>query len=378
MSEQGRVVSVDSMAHGGAGVARMDGKVVFVEGGVPGDVVEVAITHDDRRFRRGRVARVVRPSPDRVEPPCPVFDRCGGCDWQMGAVEAQGRWKADIVRGQMIHLGGVESPPVADTRPVGPAYGYRNRIDLRVSGGKPALYEAGSHRPVEIDHCPQVVEAISGVIAVLEPDPSVDRITLRASERTGEFASMERRRGRWSRARLHEMVAGMRFRITGRAFFQVNTAGADVLVALVAECLDLGPGDVLLDGYAGGGLFSATVGADAAAVVAVESDHVACGDLAANAPGASIVRMPFHRSAEEIGGVDAAVVDPPRTGLGRDAVAVLVDSDVDRLAYVSCDPASFARDTRDLTAGGFALESVVPVDMFPQTHHVELVAGFVR
>jgi 23S rRNA (uracil1939-C5)-methyltransferase len=374
----GGAIRITGMAHGGAGVGRVDGKVVFVDGAVLGDVVHVETLRDKARYRRAVVSTVEVPSPHRIDPPCPVFGRCGGCDWQMGDLEAQRHWKSEIVRGQLAHVGGLGDVAVAETEAVGPGFGYRNRIDLRVSDGKAALLEAGSHRPVVIDGCPLVVAPVSELIAGLRPGPGIDRITLRGSDRTGEAVELVRRDGRWSRGQLHEVVAGVRFRISGRAFFQVNTPGAERLVRLVADHLRPEPSDVLLDGYAGGGLFAATVGRDVGAVVAVEQDRVAGADLEVNAPSARLVAAPFAGAVGRFDEATVGVVDPPRSGLGREAVDLMVASSIGRLAYVSCDPASFARDAAGLVAGGFELERVVPVDMFPQTHHVELVGGFRR
>lgn len=330
----------------------------------------------DKRYAEGRLVSVVSPSGDRISPPCPVFDRCGGCDWQMISLDAQRRWKARIVAEQLHHLGGVVDPPVADTVAVSDGYGYRNRIDLRLDGGRPGLYAPRSHELVLIEDCPLVTPSLSSMLGQLSVDPDVDRVTLRGSERTGEHAVISRLKGRWSQAEIHERVDGHMFRISGRAFFQVNTGGADVLVALVKQALAPGADQVMLDGYAGGGLFSATVGDTARAVVAVESDPVAGADMRRNAPGASVVSEPFE--AAVLPRVDVAVVDPPRTGLGEDGVSTLVGAAPARLAYVSCDPAALARDTRWLGAAGYRLEAVTPVDMFPQTHHIEAVATFER
>lgn len=371
-------VEVESLAHGGRGVARRDGRVVFVAGGVPGDVVDVVITRDKGRFAEADVARVVTHSPSRVEPPCPVFSTCGGCDWQMIDLDAQRRHKADIVAGQLRHLGGVEAPPVVETRAVGPGFGYRNRIDLRVADGRPALLAARSHTRVVIENCPLVVPPIAAMIEDLEIEPGVDRLTLRASERTGEQVVLARRNRRWDDGVLHESVAGHVFQVSGRAFFQVNTPGAETLVELVHEALSPSPDDTLLDAYAGGGLFSATVGAAAGRVVAVESDRRALADLAVNAPTAQAVASQFEEAGGALGSVDVAVVDPPRTGMGEAGVAALMAASPDRVAYVSCDPAALARDTRLLAGEGYRLDRVTPVDMFPQTHHVEAVAVFVR
>lgn len=373
-----RPVRIESMAHGGDGVARIDGRVAFVGGAIPGDEVTVAVTAEKQRYLRGVVAEIRTPSPDRIGPPCPVFDRCGGCDWQMGSLAAQRRWKADIVRGQLAHLGGVDDPPVTSTVGVGPGFGYRNRIDVRISNGRPALYEAGSHRPVEIDDCPLVVPPISERLRRLAPGPGTERVTLRASTRTGHVTELARRRGRWETGTTSETVADVTFRITGRAFFQVNTPGAEALVGLVRDHLRVRDDERMLDGFAGGGLFSATVGAGVGRVVAVESDPLAGSDCAVNAPDARLVRRPFEEAGAAIGSVDVAVVDPPRTGLGPGGVEVLAGSGAERLAYVSCDPASFARDTAGLVAAGFDLVAVTPVDMFPNTHHVEIVGSFQR
>ncbi|CAN5828513.1 23S rRNA (uracil(1939)-C(5))-methyltransferase RlmD [soil metagenome] len=371
-------VELSSMAHGGSAVGRDQGRVVFVDGGVPGDTVTLRDVDDRGRFLKAGLGALVVPSPDRVEPPCPVFDRCGGCNWQMLSLEGQRRWKANTVADQLAHLGAVVDPPVSETLAVGPGFGYRNRIDLRVSEGQPALLERGSHRPVVIDDCPLVIEPISSVIRGLEPATEVDRVTIRASVVTGEMAVISRRSGRWEHATLHEEVAGRRFRITGRAFFQVNTTGAGALVRLVDDYLSPGPGDVLLDGYAGGGLFSVTVGSKAGRIVAVENDGRAQADLAVNAPGAELVGRPCERATAGIGRVDFAVVDPPRAGLGGDGVATLVEARPRRISYVSCDPASLARDLRLLIAAGYQLAEVVPVDLFPNTHHIEAVASLER
>ena len=368
--------TVDSLAHGGRGVAHVDGRVTFIDGAVPGDVVALGGLKPRRRFATAAVTAVVQASPDRVDPPCPVFDRCGGCDWQMISLPAQRRWKADIVASQIAHLGGLAHPPVEETMAVGPGFGYRNRIDLRVAAGRPALYAARSHDPVPIDHCPLVLGPISELIRQLQPTDGVDRVTLRASAVTGQTLELHRRSGRWDRGRIHEVVAGRRFQITDRAFFQVNTAGAELLVRLVRAALEVGASDTLLDGYAGGGLFSATVGSAARHVVAVESDRVALEDLAVNAPEATV--LPGEFAALRLPAVDKAVVDPPRTGLGVRGVEVLVGAKPAVICFVSCDPASLARDVGLFCRAGYRLESVTPVDMFPQTHHVEAVARLTR
>ena len=180
---------------------------------------------------------------------------------------------------------------------------------------------------------------------------------------------------------LVETVAGVAFRITGDAFFQNNTPGAEALVGLVAEALAPRPGETLLDAYAGGGLFGLTVGRGTAGVLAVESDPVAVEDLRHNAEAAPMPVRVVEGAVEEALPLlearwDLAVADPPRNGLGEGGVRAVVAGRPRAIAYVACDPASLARDTRMLVEAGYRLEWAVPVDLFPQTFHVETVAAF--
>jgi 23S rRNA (uracil1939-C5)-methyltransferase len=200
----------------------------------------------------------------------------------------------------------------------------------------------------------------------------VERLTLRAGANTGETLTLADD----DFGRIHELVAGKRFRISGRAFFQNNTGGAEALVRLVKDALDPKDGDVFIDAYAGGGLFSAAVG-EACRVYAVESDPLAASDLVVNAK-ATVLTERFESCTSLPTAWDVAVIDPPRAGLGRKGADRLLAGGPRAIAYVSCDPASFARDAALLGAGGYRLDWVQPVDMFPQTFHVEVVGRFLR
>ena len=180
-------------------------------------------------------------------------------------------------------------------------------------------------------------------------------------------------------ARITEDVDGFLFHVTGHAFFQPNTEGAESLVTFVREAVDDAAGGLFVDAFAGVGLFTATVGGPFPEVVAIESDPVAVRDLAENAGGAHVVQADADEGLATLGrSPGVVVVDPPRAGLGPEAVEALVGVNPDVIVSVSCDPATFARDARMLVAGGYDLEWVQPVDQFPQTPHVETVARFVR
>ena len=387
------------MAHGGEAVARVDGKAHFVEGAMPGELVRGVVVRDAGKWARVELQQVLEPAPGRVDPPCPHFGVCGGCQWQFADYPEQAGWKQTILAGQLAHLGGLVDPPVRPTIHVGPAYGYRNRADFDVAAGRPAFHRRRSRELEPIAECLLLERPLTDLMDRLGDLDGVKRLIVRVNS-VGEtlavvygrvpdaiadwHSGVVQRRGDAMRVlvgegHLEETIAGVRFRITADAFFQNNTAGAAVLVGLVAEALEPTADDTLLDGYAGGGLFGLTIGRETRRVVAVESDPLALHDLEHNAAESRIEHRVVSDSFEEaqVGGRwDIAVVDPPRTGLEAAGVAAVTRGRPRAIAYVSCDPASLARDARALQTAGYRLEWAVPVDMFPQTFHIEAVAKF--
>ena len=305
---------------------------------------------------------------------------------------------------QLAHLGKIEDAEVRPTVAPGPAYGYRNRMDFRVFGGRPALNRSRSKDLVALDECHLLHPSLREVFDNLGDLSGATEVMLRAASATGERLAVVRGRvpehaeswqSRVAQRTQHglrsvfgpshvsEHVAGARFRITGGAFFQNNTDGAEALVALVREALAPSAGDVFVDCYAGGGLFTVTVGKDAGEVHAIEVSPTALSDLRhnleANEVKGEVLPGEFEtRLAAVPGPIDLLVVDPPRTGLRSAGVEAVLDAFPRVIAYVSCDPASFARDAGALVGQGYRLNWVTPVDLFPQTWHVEAVARFER
>ncbi len=393
------------MAHGGSAIARVDGKAFFVDGALPGELVSGAVEVDKGSWGRIRLEAVIEPSPHRVTPECRHFERCGGCQWQQGSYQAQLEWKQSIVKGQLAHLGRHPDPPVAATVAPGSPYGYRNRMDYRVEDGRPALFARRSKKLVPLTECPILHPNLAALLVDLGDLGRATSITLRTATTTGESLAivtggLPAQAAGWgcrvatitdSRLQavhgdpiLEETVAGVPFRITGTAFFQNNTAGAESLVELVTAAAGLGPDDTLLDAYAGGGLFAATVGRAAGRVIAIEVEETSAQDLHANLNRAGIGEFRILRASTEeaIERIDeywnVAIVDPPRRGLGADGTDAITAAEPRTIVYVSCDPASLARDTALLADLGYTLELATPVDMFPQTFHVETVARYVR
>ena len=345
---------------------------------------------------------MVEASPNRVDPPCPHFAECGGCQWQFADYATQLEWKQSILASQLAHLSGVDDPPVVATVAPGPEYIYRNRMDFSVEEGRPALTRRRSHTLVPISECLLLHPILAEAFDNLGDLEGVRALTLRASTATSDVLAVVRgvvpvaasdwgcavsRRDRSGvhpvigGGDIHETVDTTRIRVTGDAFFQTNTAGAEALVALVTEALGPRSGETLLDAYAGGGLFALTVGARAGSVIAVEANGLGAFDLRHNLAESGIDHRVIKAPVEDatIGGSwNIAVVDPPREGLRATGVASVVAGEPRSIAYVSCDPASLARDARHLDDAGYSLKLATPVDLFPQTFHIETVAHFAR
>jgi len=398
-------LTVDSIAHGGEAVGRLDGKACFVAGAMPGELIDIEIVKEKPRWARGRLVEILEASPDRIEPACPAFGVCGGCTWQYASYERQLAWKREVVAGQLQHLGGLDGVDVRPAIAPGVPYGYRNRMDFTVVNGRPALHRRRSNRLVALDGCPLLRPELAERFDALGDLSGVRKVVLRSGVNTGDILMMVEGRipaaaQTWNASvvarqheRLHivrgrawfeEEVDGVRLRVPANAFFQVNTAGAEVLVRLVADAAMLTSDDLLLDGYAGVGLFAATVGRTARRVVTIDSGRAESqaigGNLDRAIPGRFVSMLgSFETTAPTVKDRwDVAVVDPPRAGLGVPGVEAVTRTAPHTIVLISCDPASLARDAGLLHTAGYAIEWVQPVDLFPQTFHIETVARFVR
>lgn len=390
------------IAHGGEGVGRVDGKAHFVPGVIPGETVIAKITKDGGSWARTELIEIRQPSPSRIDPPCPHAEACGGCQWQHAEYETQLAWKRNTLVAQLRHIGKLDDPPVNDIVAGGPPFGYRNRMDYRVSNAMPALHRARSHELVELTVCELLDPLLADIFHRLGPLDGVDRLTLRCGTNTGERiaivegelpaqapewgARLAVQRGREVLAvdgepSISERIGDNSYRISAGSFFQNNSHGAAVLVDLVAAVLEPSERDTLLDAYAGVGLFGVALGNRVDRVIAVESNKPAVADLRRNLKAAGIDHRVIRGKMEKVAAdldeyPDLAVADPPRSGLGEAGIAAVTAGDPFRLAYVSCDPASLARDTLLLAERGYQLLEVTPVDLFPQTFHIEAVASF--
>lgn len=277
-------------------------------------------------------------------------------------------------------------------------------MDFHVVDGRAGLYRNRSHDIVHLERCPLLVPELQEVYERLSDLTGVTTLTLRAGTRTGDRLAIidgtvpddaqhweipvAQRSGKSAKPvigdpKLSEIVSGVSFRIPTTGFFQNNTDGAETLVDIVADALDVHEDDTLLDGYCGVGLFGATVGQHAGRVIGIESHNevvaAARENLGAVGVDHHLIVGSFTKDIESLDEYwDVAVVDPPRKGLGERGVAAVTSAMPRTIAYVACDPASLARDARTLTEYGYEFAEATPVDLFPQTYHVETVARFDR
>jgi 23S rRNA (uracil1939-C5)-methyltransferase len=403
MSEETTQVQLHGMAHGGEAVGRLeDGRAVFVTGGIPGETVEIRITREKKRWARADLVSVIEASSDRVEPPCPFVGDCGGCQWQHISLERQRALKHEIILGQLQHLAGLEEPPVEATVGVGEAdgFGYRNHVHLSVDhAGMTGYYRAGTREVVPVDSCRLLHPLLREWQEQLPPLPGAKRLELRAGTRTFQRLALLRGYvddeageesyqrgiplGRAGEGEITEMVGTERFRISSKSFFQVNTDGAEKLVELALEMLELDEETSVVDAFAGVGLFTLPMARVARKVWAVERHPAAVRDLRFHANDFKdrihIVGTDLQDAFTQLPGTaDRVLADPPREGLGDDIAKGLLEMKPQKIVLVSCDPASLARDAKSLIDGGYTLQRVVPVDLFPHTYHIEAVAEFIR
>jgi 23S rRNA (uracil1939-C5)-methyltransferase len=370
------LVTVD-VSYQGHCVARVDGEVVLVDYAIPGERVLVRIERRKRGLWLGRTLEVLDASDDRVTARCRYYGECGGCQWQHIGHERQLALKKGIVVDQMRRVGRFDQPPVLDVMPSPAPWFYRNQLRMTADAdGVLGLARRLSNDHVRVDECVVSDTGINRRLTKLQSSAPAGALTLRAALNTGETLVARRDE---TQPVFHEEVGGRRFRISAQSFFQVNTHTAELIVLEVRKRLALQPRDRLLDAYAGVGVYSALFGEDVASVVAVEESSSAVADGMHNTLHVRNMRY-YQGHVEDVlprlkGRFDAAVVNPPRAGLRPAAVEWLLAHPAERVVYVSCDPSTLARDLRLLVGGGYQLHDVQPIDQFPQTYHVECVAG---
>jgi len=391
-------LTVGEAVQGGWCVARPDGEggsgpVLFVRHALPGERVRAAVTQVTSRFARADAVEIIRPAPERVSAPCPYArpGGCGGCDWQHASLPAQREIKARIVSQQLRRIAGLERAVTVEPLPgAADGLGWRTRVRFAVGGdGRAGLHRHRSHEIVPVSDCLIAHRLVSEAGVTRATWPGARSVEVEVSPGTGQRAVLVSGRPAAGPRLLTQRAAGRDWRVAAAGFWQVHPGAADVLAGAVLAALRPEPGQTALDLFCGAGLFAGVL-ADAVgpggAVIAIERDAAAVRDARANlrsAPWARVHRGDAAQVLSRIGlsGASVAVLDPPRTGASRALIGPLCARQAPpggpglrAIAYVSCDPATLARDIAAFGRHGWRLDGLRAFDAFPMTHHVECLA----
>jgi len=437
------VVTVKRLGINGEGVGYYRRKAVFVPGALPGEVVRARVVRPQPKHIEAKLLEVEKRSPHRTEPVCPVYEQCGGCQLQHMDIAGQLEGKTEIVRESFARYAGIEQPPIRPMAGMAEPWGYRHKAQLQagVLRGHTVLglYSPASRRLVDIAGCPvqhpdinraagvirDIIEELgippyrekpkegllrtvairrsshSGelqVTFVLAEDrlpqakrlieaitarlPEVVQIAVNIQPRNTPLVFGEHTRVLWGKPYIEERLGNLSFRLSPRAFFQINPAQAEVLYDYAKEAAALTGVELVVDAYCGTGTIALWLAPQAAEVRGIEEVAEAVRDARENAAYNGIRNVRFYQGKAEVllpawvregYRPDVIVADPPRTGCDRKFLSAVLRVRPRRFVYVSCNPATLAKDCKVLLDGGYALEWIQPVDMFPQTAHVESV-----
>jgi len=415
-------LTIDRLSYGPAGVGRLQGKVVFVPGTVPGDEATVVLDKEKKNYTTGHLVALQRPSPQRRPPPCLYVSRCGGCPWQQVSYAEQLRAKQAAVREHLRRIGGIADPPLLPIIASPQEWHYRHRIRLHVADDRRLGFsQARSHELVEIAACAIAAEKIGeslpvardwltslhtpvrqvefftneltgGVVLVGESEAgfhTADRVA-NANFLTAHpgLAGLALRGPGWHEAwgataiSFALGVEGMTLTVSPGVFTQVNPAGNRRLIAAVLELSEIQKEQRVIDLYCGAGNFSLPLARQARELIGIEQNRAAVADARANAARAQLANVRFLCASARAGlrdlqrahtRADIVVLDPPRSG-AAEVIEEVPRLGARKVVYVSCDPATLARDLRQLHRHGYRPQVVQPLDLFPHSYHVETIA----
>jgi len=384
-------VTIEKVAHGGHFIARHDGAVIFVRHAIPGENCTIQITSTGSSFNRADVVSVEAASEFRVEAPCSFANRngCGGCDFQHISIEHQRTLKSDVIAEQFSRIAKMELR--VEVEEVGESTHWRTRaIATTDRNGKLGFYKSRSHSIAPVTDCIICVEGMNfNEIASrdLKGDVRVEISASNTDERSIALAPTrgeEKARLTEGPAVLHENVLGRSLEVSQESFWQSHKKAPEVLTQAVLEFAQLKSGEHVLDLYGGVGLFSAAIleaVGSTGHVDLIEGSKVATADAARNFAAFSNITIATGDVAKllpRITAADVVVLDPPRDGAGKEAVAHIARLAPRAIVYVACDPAALARDTAYLADHSYSLVKVRAFDLFPMTHHIECVALYAR
>jgi 23S rRNA (uracil1939-C5)-methyltransferase len=418
-------LDIHALGSSGEGIGYFNGFTLFVDVALPGERVEARVISCHPRFGRAALTRIISPSKDRAAPICPLFGTCGGCQIMHLAYPEQLKRKRQRVIDALTRIGKLTSPEVLPCRPSPSPLHYRNKIQLPVIDGKMGLYAKGSHDLVEVKtcyiHCPlgeQVYQELGRFIPSFPSD--LTHVLIKSAVNTGEalvvlvhsktstpslkklaqeilascpavkgvIHNCQPKAGNTILGQTTEILAGagsiketlngLNFKVSPASFFQVNPAQAENLYNFALECASLTGQETVLDAYCGVGTLALIFAKKAKKVIGIECVPEAILDAKENAALNNIGNAVFICSTAEkavgsLSKIDIALLNPPRKGCDPAVLDSFKRLSPKKIVYISCDPATLARDLAELIKMGFAIEKIQPFDMFPQTAHVECV-----
>lgn len=426
--QQGQIIRLEirGLGSSGEGVGNLDGFTVFVDGALPEEIVEARVVECKARYAKAELSQIVKPSKDRVQPICPLFGTCGGCQIMHLSYEKQLEIKRQKVVDALSRIGQLEDckvlPCIGSPKPLH----YRNKIQLPVQGEIIGLYARRSHDLVEVKHCfihaslgEEVYQALRPLV-VQAKEIQLRHLMLKTAVHTGQVLvilitaekpdapllklAQEMKRAHPAikgvvhnlhqgkenvilgksftplagKEAIEEMICGLHFKVSSASFFQVNPEQAEQLYQKALELCDLQGSETVLDAYSGVGTLSLIFAQKAKRMIGVECVEAAVEDAKENAKrngikNASFICMPSEKYIQTAPPFEIALVNPPRKGCDPLFLETLIQKAPEKILYISCDPATLARDLVILRKGGYLLGDVQPFDMFPQTAHVESV-----
>ena len=378
-------VEIERILPGGYGLAHSAGHTVFVSLAAPGDRLRVRVERQQGNVLFASIEEILAASPERIEPPCPYFGRCGGCDFQQLTYENQLAAKAEIIRDCLHRIARIEDVPEIVVTPSPRAWRYRMRATWQIDQDERTIgyYERGSRRVCDVADCAVLVPQLEATLERVrttdwqEFPPGLKHLDVVAGE---SGVSLAPPFAEFETAELELKIGDEVYHYSAESFFQINPGLLAPLIefALGDESRDQSS-EAALDLYCGVGLFTLPLARRFAQVTGVEGNPVAvqfakrnlhrAGLENARVVNAGVAEWIRRRALQ----TDFVLLDPPRAGAESAVIKGIIDARPKRVTYVSCDPATLARDLRKLFAAGFVIESLLAFDLFPQTHHVETV-----
>jgi len=442
-------LKIDDLAMGGDGVGKASGMAVFVPDSIPGDELKVKLVDVKKNYARGKIINIIKPSPDRVAPKCPLASVCGGCQWQHIGYPTQLRYKTKIVKDTLERIGKIKGANVKDIIGMENPWGFRNKIqypigDARRETGSArtvmGYYKQGTHEIVDIDSCPiehpklsraaKIVkdvlnkydyqirskglfkhlrarmgfgtgemiltfvtsekaipgskELIKEILARCKKDEiNVVGICQNLNPRVTNVILGEINRTLWGRDHIYDKLGSLRLKVSNTSFYQTNPVQTEVLYNKALEYAEVSNEDTVIDSYSGIGTVALWFARQARYVYGIEEVRQAVYDAAENAELNRIENCRFNigkveRLLPELKEGEILILDPPRGGCEEKVLKTITKSKFKKVIYISCDPATLARDLAYLSINGFKIDEVQPVDMFPHSFHIETVSKLVR